>query len=62
MHYDPPRCDMTSECERPVSHLDQDGFVYCAAHGLARRGWQPCRKLRPYELRRLERGETITRY
>jgi hypothetical protein len=53
---------MTSECERPVSHLDQDGFVYCAAHGLARRGWQPCRKLRPYELRRLERGETITRY
>lgn len=57
-----PTCDMTSDCEQPVTMLDQDGFVYCTNHGLSRRTWQPCRKLRPYEVNRLARGETIARY
>lgn len=54
-------CGMT-DCQSPVTHLDQSGFVYCTAHGIARRSWKPCRKLRPFELRRLGRGEQITRY
>lgn len=57
-----PRCDMTADCTEPVTHLDQDGFVYCTTHGLQRRCWQPCRKLRPAEVRKLERGEQIARY
>jgi hypothetical protein len=57
-----PHCDMTAECDRPVTHLDQDGYVYCTDHGLSRRTWQPCRRLRGWELRRLERGETLARY
>lgn len=57
-----PSCDMDPGCIDPVTHIDQDGFVYCEAHGLSRRTWQPCRKLRPHELRRIERGDQVTRY
>jgi hypothetical protein len=57
-----PRCDMVTGCEKPVTHLDTAGFVYCTTHGEQRRCYEPCRKLRPHELRRLERGEQITRY
>lgn len=56
------RCDMTADCEEAVTMLDNDGFVYCTSHGLSRRSWKQCRKLRPHEIRRLERGETLTRY
>ena len=55
-------CDMTQACTRPVAMLDQQGYVYCEHHGLVRRTHQPCRKLRPAELRKLERGERITKY
>ena len=54
-------CDMTQACTRPVAMLDQQGYVYCEHHGLVRRT-QPGRKLRPAELRKLERGEAITKY
>lgn len=56
------RCDMTRDCVAPVSHIDQKGFAYCTPHGLERRLYQPCRKLRPHELRKLHRGEQLTRY
>jgi len=56
------RCDMTEDCAEPVTHIDQDGFAYCTDHGLQRRDWQPCRKLRPHELRRLQRGEQLKGY
>jgi len=55
-------CEMSGECKEPVTMMDNGGFVYCTAHGLARRGWKPCRKLRPHELRKLERGETLAKY
>lgn len=55
-------CDMTKGCTAPVTHLDQDGYVYCTRHGIQRRNYQPCRKLRGYELNRLLRGDTIKRY
>lgn len=56
------RCDMTADCDRPITHLDQAGFVYCTQHGLQRRQYEPCRKLRAHELRRIERGEQVRRY
>lgn len=30
-------CDMDHDCKAEVTHVDQDGFVYCTDHGLARR-------------------------
>lgn len=58
----PLKCDMTDDCTEPVTHIDQSGFAYCTEHGISRRDWKPCRKLRPHELRRLQRGEQVKRY
>ena len=55
-------CDMTKTCADPVTHIDNKGFVYCSKHGHERRYACPCRKLQPWELQRLEHGETIPRY
>ena len=55
-------CDMHESCTALVTHVDESGFVYCAAHGTARRAWKRCRQLRAHEIRRLERGEVLTRY
>lgn len=56
------RCDMEEGCTAPVTHIDQKGYAYCTKHGLERRDYRPCRKLRPWELHRLLRGEPLTRY
>lgn len=56
------QCDMSRECDRPVTMLDQSGFVYCECHGLARRSWKPCRKLRPHEIKILASGKPLARY
>jgi len=53
---------MHESCTALVTHVDESGFVYCAAHGTARRAWKRCRQLRAHEIRRLERGEVLTRY
>jgi hypothetical protein len=53
------RCDMGGGCHGPVTHVDDRGFLYCAAHGEKRKADTPCRKLRPAELKKLERGEPI---
>lgn len=55
-------CDMEKDCSEPVAMIDQAGFIYCHAHGLERRDWEPCRKLQGWELRRLEKGKPLTRY
>lgn len=66
MSFDPttkkPRCDMEKDCLEPVTHLDQKGYVYCTEHGLDRRRFRPCRKLRTHEINKLNRGEQINRY
>ena len=49
-------------CSREVSMLDTAGFVYCEPCGMRRRDSEPCRKLRPWELRKLQRGEALNRY
>lgn len=55
-------CQMEDNCANPVTHLDQNGFVFCTRHGLERRSYRPCRKLRPHEVNRLMRGEQIAKY
>lgn len=56
------QCDMDRECKQPITHIDNQGYIYCTEHGADRRYMRPCRKLRPYELRTLERGECVKRY
>ncbi len=58
----PPTCDMVEGCKEPITMLDSAGFVYCTRHGLERRTYEPCRKLRPYELRAVLRGDMVKRY
>lgn len=53
-------CDMDKECAASVTHVDVDGYVYCQRHGEQRKSYKRCRKLRPAEKRRLQRGRTIT--
>jgi hypothetical protein len=55
-------CDMKTDCVKPITMIDESGFIYCTDHGLSRRSWKYCRKLRPFELNRLKRGETVKRY
>ena len=55
-------CDMVDGCMEPVTHLDNKGYVYCTDHGIGRRDWRPCRKLRPWEIRRLLRDQPLARY
>lgn len=56
------QCDMDHDCFEAVTHVDQKGYAYCTKHGLDRRYYQPCRKLRDWERRRLQRGEPLARY
>lgn len=55
-------CDMERDCTNPVTYIDNKGFIYCTEHGIQRRNWCPCRKLRSYELKKLRRGEQIKKY
>jgi hypothetical protein len=56
------RCAMVDTCAEPVAMVDQKGYLYCAGHGLQRRAYRPCRKLRPHELQAVARGELVKRY
>ncbi len=53
-------CDMEHGCKETVTHIDNKGFVYCAKHGVERKAWRPCRKLRAFEVQRLLIGKTIS--
>lgn len=57
-----PKCDMEADCTGEVTHLDESGFVYCEPHGIQRRSWKRCRKLRPHELSRIRSGQQIKKY
>lgn len=60
----PLRCEMADDCYAPVTMIENKGYMYCTDHGIARRDppRNKTRKLRPHELRKLERGEALTRY
>jgi hypothetical protein len=53
---------MVEDCTSDVTHLDENGYVYCTPHGIQRRDWKRCRKLRPFELNRLRRGQQVEKY
>jgi uncharacterized protein (DUF2237 family) len=55
-------CDMKKECQDPVTHIDNNGFIYCQTHGIARKSWKPCRKLTKAELRTLQSGQPLKKY
>lgn len=59
-----PQCDAKHECHAEVAYIDDRGFAYCKDCGPSFQGtiWRRCRKLRPHELNRLRRGQTIERY
>ncbi len=55
-------CDMLRECQAPVSHIDEKGFVYCAAHAQQRKAYRRCRKLLVREVRQLASGLPLGSY
>lgn len=57
-----PTCDMEADCTAPITHLDDKGWVYCTPHGEQRQMSHRCRKLRPHELARINRGDTVRSY
>jgi len=52
-------CDMETDCLAPVTHIDNRGFTYCKRHGVMRQYDVPCRQLRAWEKRELERNGSI---
>lgn len=58
-----PHCDMAKDCEKPVTHIDKDGYIYCEKHAAQRKsGGVPTRKLKPAEIKKLEQGQTANKY
>ena len=52
------KCEWESACQRPVTMIARKGYILCDWHG----GDRGTRKLRPFEMRRLERGLTVQKY
>ena len=53
-------CAMSENCNNPVTHIGSRGFVYCSACAKDRQYWERCRRMRQWEIRRLEAGECIS--
>ena len=56
------KCEMRHDCEKPVTHLDESGFIYCKEHGEHRKRYKRCRKLTPAEIKILNNEESIAKY
>lgn len=56
------QCDMSHDCTRTVTHVEEKGWVYCAEHGIARRTHRRCRRLRPWEVLMLRKGQPLPSY
>lgn len=56
------KCDGKSDCPDGATYIDSRGWAYCARHAPGSGGGILCRKLRPHEVRRLERGEALAHY
>lgn len=57
------RCEMEKGCKKPVTHIDNKGYIYCTDHAARRKaGGVPTRKLRPAEIKKLEQGGTADHY
>lgn len=56
------QCDMEKACTKPVTHMDEKGFAYCAYHGIQRQRSMRCRRLAEWELARIECGRGLLSY
>lgn len=58
------QCEMSKDCQNPITHISEKGFIYCQTDGLRRRAahYERVRTLRPWELRLLEQGEVLPSY
>lgn len=57
------QCEMRHDCKKPATMIEEKGWIYCEDHGNARREpGRRVRKLRPHELRTLERGDVLRSY
>lgn len=55
----PLTCEMVVDCAEPVARIGRKGYIYCEAHGLARRRWEPTRRLKLWEIERLRTGRPL---
>ena len=53
---------MRAECVEPVTHIGGKGYTYCAGHAAARRGVEPTRRMRAWELRWIAEGRSLPSY
>ena len=57
------QCDMSAGCRRPVTTIEDTGYVYCKPHGQLRQsGGAHARLMRPWELKLIEAGRMIPGY
>jgi hypothetical protein len=56
------KCEMSHECQCPVTHIDDKGYIYCKQHGNERKSYRRCRQLRIWELKLLKAGQTVPSY
>ncbi len=54
------KCDMRADCTNPVTHIGSKGWVYCAPCAADRQYQERCRRMRKWEIERLERGDQIS--
>lgn len=46
-----PCCDMNQDCDQLIKYVDSKGFIYCENHGLRRKLYTNCRKLKTSEIK-----------
>lgn len=59
------RCDMSKECNKPVTHIGSKGYVYCQDDAIVRRqssAGERTRKMLKREIRQLEEGKPLANY
>lgn len=56
------RCDMVEGCEKPITHIGEKGYIYCADHVGRRSGVERCRRLTRAERTELADVGYLRRY
>ena len=56
------KCEMYDDCQNPVTHIGEKGYVYCAEHVGCRKGWEHCRRMRGWEKARIAAGKPLMSY
>jgi len=55
-------CGVDIPCNKPVTHIDVKGWIYCKEHGEARGEYVTCRELTFAELELFKAGMPIRAY